>query len=160
MCAPTIAHVLSSEKIFGFALMLLRFWRRQWALVILKLFSRGDWSTLFIGCHRYMDLGSFLHHVDFVLFHHSHFTTASSCWFFCILLTLCVCFCYILTPFKAIDERAWWNGKDQCKTLCCSGRSDTWALQKEWGNTHSLIFSRSFLLLSDCFAPRSDYHVT
>ena len=152
MCAPTIAHVLSSEKIFGFALMLLRFWRRQWALVILKLFSRGDWSTLFIVCHRYMGLGSFSHHVDFVLFQHSHFTTASSCcWFFCILLTLCVCSCYILTPFKAIDERAWWNGKDQCKTLCRSGRSDTWALQKEWGNTQSdLLAVLSFIIRLFC----------
>lgn len=28
---------------------------------------------------------------------------------------------------SAINEGAWWNGKSQCKTLCCGRRSDTGA---------------------------------
>lgn len=36
--------------------------------------------------------------------------------------------------FPVIDERAWWNGKDQCKTLCCSRRGDTGTLEEKRGN--------------------------
>lgn len=37
--------------------------------------------------------------------------------------------------FLDINERARWDGKGKCKTVCCSRGSDTWALQEEWGKT-------------------------
>lgn len=52
----------------------------------------------------------------------------SSCvWFFCTLTWYIYSMMYAAT-LLAIDEGAWWNGKDKCKALCCSGRGHSWTL--------------------------------
>lgn len=50
-----------------------------------------------------------------------------------------------LVHISDVNERTWWNGKGQRKTICCSWRSDTRALQEEWGNSLSAVL-QSFSL--------------
>ena len=105
-------------------------------------FRFSHWIKFLYSRFAYQKI--FSRHVNLLL--HILTDPLSSAGFWCSV-SLIVCFVlWHMMSFPAIDERAWWNGKDQCKTLCCSWRGDTWALQEKWGKPIDEFLFRFWIL--------------